>query len=512
MGFISGGETSSPPSPYNTRRLCIFSVVGLALAITSITMALMDPIVILSRYNTRLANGSKIHRVLQQRLDSVHVQTFLFNVTNADRFLSGEDHKLKVEEVGPFTYKETRTNLDLELDEAAGVMRYSPHTDVSFLPEESVADPREVNITMPNIALLTMASMLSSYGGFTKIPFNMLVRRIKTQPIVSIDAHNYLWGYDEPLITFGNSVLPGFINFKRMGIMDRLYDPSLKYRLEVGATDADKFQIRSLNGAKGMKALNYDDPERRTKCNTFEDAYEGIAYPPGMTPDSKVRIWRNVLCRFLELDFVEERHMEYGAQALVYTISNRTYNYGPDKECLCNKGVCVNGISDLSPCFLGLPLAISNAHFLDGEPKLFRRIEGLNPDPKKHGSHFLIEPTVGMALGTSFTIQVNVVVDDVAFSPEAGAFSNMVVPIAYYKIVQPPLHEAQLDNLRKICITGPRIFLGVEIALFLIGITIIGYSMRRILWNAAICGDQRAMEFPLSPAEKLQASGVPLMK
>lgn len=40
-----------------------------------------------------------------------------------------------------------------------------------------------------------------------------------------------------------------------------------------------------------------------------------------------------------------------------------------------------------------------------------------------------------MALGTSFTIQVNVVVDDVAFSPEAGAFSNMVVPIAYYKIV-----------------------------------------------------------------------------
>lgn len=55
----------------------------------------------------------------------------------------------------------------------------------------------------------------------------------------------------------------------------------------------------------------------------------------------------------LELDYHDTITMDYGPKALLYKISNRTFQNGPDKECTCQKGLCVDGISDTSPCFYG---------------------------------------------------------------------------------------------------------------------------------------------------------------
>lgn len=51
-------------------------------------------------------------------------------------------------------YRETRVNADMELDEESGVLRYTPKTTITFLPEESIGDPKKINVTMPNIALM----------------------------------------------------------------------------------------------------------------------------------------------------------------------------------------------------------------------------------------------------------------------------------------------------------------------------------------------------------------------
>jgi hypothetical protein len=50
--------------------------------------------------------------------------------------------------------REHRTNEDLEIDEAAGVVRYTPRTIAKFLPERSIGDPEKVFVTMPNVAML----------------------------------------------------------------------------------------------------------------------------------------------------------------------------------------------------------------------------------------------------------------------------------------------------------------------------------------------------------------------
>ncbi|KAI5634272.1 CD36 family domain-containing protein [Phthorimaea operculella] len=540
MGFVSKRRTN--PLMASTRKILVISSLGVLLLVLAVLIQVLDPVLMIARFKTRVAPGSAVHELLQSELEAIHMSAYLFNVTNADRFLAGEDEKLKVQEVGPFTYRELRVNEDLELDMDAGVVRYSPRVTPVFSPEESVADPRDVNVTLPNIAMLTMVSMMSNYSFFSRMSFNMLLDQLGSKPIVSVSAQDYLWGYPDPLIRLGNTFMPGWISFDTMGLMDRLYDRKVSYRLEVGATNSDKFMIKKLNGCAGLRVWDYDDPDKRSDCNTFSDAYEGIAYPTDLSPSTRVRIFRNVLCRMLELEYQETRTLDYGPQALVYRISDdtwfgdkknctcgrapaegisdlspcfykyqetRTLDYGPQalvyrisddtwfgdkKNCTCGKGTCVEGISDLSPCFYNLPLATSNAHFLHGGPELFTRIEGLQPDEEKHGSQFLIEPKIGAVLTTSFSIQVNIVIGDVHYNDKTKRFSDMVLPVGYFKIVQPELPEANKAEMRLLYVTGPVLALALQALAACAGLALLLLAARLLYWNW-LCSDRRGIAF-----------------
>jgi hypothetical protein len=46
----------------------------------------------------------------------------------------------------------------MEIDEEAGVLRYTPHTISKFDPGRSIADPKDVFVNMPNIAMLVRLS------------------------------------------------------------------------------------------------------------------------------------------------------------------------------------------------------------------------------------------------------------------------------------------------------------------------------------------------------------------
>jgi CD36 family len=49
--------------------------------------------------------GSFIYYMWEKPPLAVIMQLYLFNITNADAFLSGVDKKLKVVEVGPYVYQ-----------------------------------------------------------------------------------------------------------------------------------------------------------------------------------------------------------------------------------------------------------------------------------------------------------------------------------------------------------------------------------------------------------------------
>lgn len=83
----------------------------------------------------------------------VFISVYVFNITNGERFLSGEDAKLAVEELGPYVYREILTHRNLTFNEN-GTLSYIPHREVVFLPEKSIGDPSEHIITALNIPML----------------------------------------------------------------------------------------------------------------------------------------------------------------------------------------------------------------------------------------------------------------------------------------------------------------------------------------------------------------------
>lgn len=92
----------------------------------------------------------------------------------------------------------------------------------------------------------------------------------------------------------------------------------------------------------------------RTRCNSLVDTYEGFGYPPGLTPDRPLRLYRSTFCRLLDLDYVGRKKTDISPEALVYEISNKSFSIGPSNRCLCEQeDECIDGVTDVSPCLSG---------------------------------------------------------------------------------------------------------------------------------------------------------------
>ncbi|XP_037301257.1 scavenger receptor class B member 1-like [Manduca sexta] len=262
-------------------------------------------------------------------------------------------------------------------------------------------------------------------------------------------------------------LVPGLINFDSFGIADRLYENSTMYRMKVGIRDEDRFSVKELKKFR-RKDYNNTDVEP-LESYTFENTYEGVAYPSGLSLQTPISIYRLGVCRTFDLVFQETKTMEYGFDAWKYRINNATFTRD------CSRGFC--GMMDLSKCTLGIPIGMSKAHFLHADPAIYQRVEGMKPNAEAHDSYFLVEPTVGITLSAALALQMNVNLGNITFNEATASFSNMVLPVVYIKVIQQDCFETIKDILRIIHITGPTVLLVLEIILFIVGIGLLAYSV-----------------------------------
>ncbi|XP_041988769.1 lysosome membrane protein 2-like [Aricia agestis] len=451
----------------NTKLLSLLSVVFLILPIISLVI---NPLMLIIKNNLRIYEGSFVYNLMVNESKSVTVRVYLFNVTNPEEFLSGEDDKLRLSEVGPFTYQEYRWMEDPVLDEEAGVMGFTLRTRPEFVPEESVGDPMEVNVTAPNMISLAVASKVGTFPYFTKTGFSIFLNSIKSKPIINERAYNLMWGYDEPLLSMGRKLLP-FVDFDSLAMLKRLFDP--RTRIKIATNNEDKFRILTVDNSSGVLTRGYGDENKRGRCNTYEDTYEGIGFPFGLKPGRKLRIYRDVLCRIIDLEYVDTENIDYGPEVMRYQYADQVYGNTEANDCLCQAS-CIDGVTDMSPCFYGLGVGISNAHFLHANSSLYERIVGMNPDEKKHGSEFLIDTITGSVLKTRFSLQVNIVVDDVNYNSKFKPFSKMVVPYANV-IVEHQAPDETKEQFKIIHNIAPIVIHCIEAIVFIIGASILVY-------------------------------------
>lgn len=108
-------------------------------------------------------------------------------------------------------------------------------------------------------------------------------------------------------------------------------------------------------------------------------------------------------------------------------------------ECfkMANNVVVPDGLVDFSRCTYGIPIAMSQPHFLGFEGPWNDNIDGLEPNEEKHLSKYLIEPVMGVPIDLIARIQSNMIMPKISKSLDIhlDQFSEMIVPMFWLEVV-----------------------------------------------------------------------------
>lgn len=55
-----------------------------------------------------------------------------------------------------------------------------------------------------------------------KMSANLLIRQTESEPLVTMTAKQFMFGYESAMVTLGNQFLPGWISFDKVGLIDRV--------------------------------------------------------------------------------------------------------------------------------------------------------------------------------------------------------------------------------------------------------------------------------------------------
>ncbi|KAK4878304.1 hypothetical protein RN001_010810 [Aquatica leii] len=411
----------------NFRSILTITFFGLIAFGSGLFILLAQPYDVLFRLKCVFSDGGEIFEMWRKPPVELYLRVFLFNVTNKDAFLNGEE-KLRVEEVGPYVYKEMLSHEEIEFNENDTLTAIPKHPLV-WVPELSEGRQEDDQLVLPHIALLSIAQVVSTSSFITRLGLNMVIRQTDSQPLVQMSAKEFMFGYHSTLMALGYRFLPTWINFEKLGLIDRMYDFDGDFEtVFTGADDISKTGL--LDTYRGSTSLS----QWSGVCGNINKASDGTKFPGDIKPNDTLLFFRKSMCRALTMVRVNTT-VASGLQGYVYNFednANDNGKYRPENSCFCNGDACLPaGLLDVHGCYYGFPIATSYPHFLEADPAVRQHVDGSNPDPAKHKSYFIIEPKSGLPLEVAARFQINMVFGDLESMAHVDQFSNMVLPLLW---------------------------------------------------------------------------------
>lgn len=430
-------------------------MTGIICSILTYVIYTVNPVNTITQYHLQITPHTFLFSMWKKPPLDVFLSVYVFNITNPVEFLSGKE-KLKVQELGPYVYQEYLENHNVTFNDN-DTMTYIPKRTIIYVPEKSVRNPAEDLITVPNIAYLGASSALHNAGFLVNYPLTQLATMIGAKPILNMSVHEYLWGYEDKLVSLASNIVPSFINFQKFGLLDRMYDEgenivtiNLRKNDNMLEEKGRYLSIDKFNGSPGLSQWGYvntrDNETRKenTACNTIQGATEGIIFPSYMDKRAVFKVYRKAFCRALPIVFKKEVVTVQGLPGYLYVLKDGFADppdQNPENECYClNKKKCLKkGLMDLTPCYYNIPAAVSLPHFLDADPTLLENIEGLEPNREKHDSYVILQPTLGVPIQGRSRVQTNLILQHTRYNPDITAFNNLTVPLMWTEMIIPSL-------------------------------------------------------------------------
>ncbi|XP_034234231.1 scavenger receptor class B member 1-like [Thrips palmi] len=359
--------------------------------------------------------------------DEVLLRVYVFNVTNQHDFESGRTNKLHMQEVGPFIFREKLAHTNATFHEN-GTMTYTAVRTAIFLPEMNTLSLNDT-ITVPNLAVLGMASYLHDASFLTKMGFSLILQRLDSQPLMNISVYDYMWNLTDPLVHVTRRLVPHLVPVENMGILSRIYD-DFTDEVSVFIGPENEYRFFQMDRFHGNRNLGWWSADR---CDSVYGGTEGVSYHQGVHKDHELRYFRKTLCRVTPLYYAREEH-RLGMSAMRFELPDDVYdrpeNATSETDCFTRPGKepLPAGLTDLAPCYFDFPIAASMPHFYSS-PHLHELVGGMQPNRSKHHSYVIVEPTTGVPMNAAARSQSNLIVHDVSGITKVARFSNQVIPM-----------------------------------------------------------------------------------
>ncbi|XP_068624491.1 scavenger receptor class B member 1-like [Battus philenor] len=463
------------------RHSVIKAVYGALLAVLALASVFIDPVQIFTNWYVQLAEGKFVFEMWQRPTYELRSEVYVFNYTNVREYLAGEHAVMKLQEIGPFKFLEHRTNDNLTVDSALGVMRMRPNTDLEFLPEESVAHYRDVQLTVPNIALIAISTFIADkLGYFANAGAYYSISALGSTLFKNLTAEELIWGYYDPIVSIANKLLPGWIDFEKIGILDRFYAKRPE-TAEVEIGDASRrFSINLWNDSPGILEQGFTDLNTSVPCNRIKGSYEGLMFPPMMSKDTVFPIYRRQACRIYPFSFAEEVNGEQGFKYYRYELQESAFSKSSEYACPCSHNCLPEGFVDVSNCYYGFPITLSKPHFVGADPAQQKYFEGMKPEIMTENSQFFLEPTIGVPLSLSINVQINIAVRMSSGNPITKPVKDKILPIMRLSVYCNEAPKEVINLLWLRLVIAPPLVLAIQVALFLLGTLVTAQGAYRI--------------------------------
>ncbi|KAG6448200.1 scavenger receptor class B member 1 [Manduca sexta] len=447
------------------------AVYGFLMVGAAVLMIFINPLELITNWYLDIKEGSFLFRMWEKPSYEIYSEVWLYNYTNVPEYLSGESKVLKLNEVGPFTFQEVRTNENVTVDKDRGVLTMKPRTVLNFLPELSMAELTDATVTAPNIALVAVSSLAAEkLGYFANAGAYYSLSALGVKLFRNFTAEDILWGYEEPIVSIANNLFPGWIDFGKLGILDRFYAQRSEF-VEVDIGNAsNRFSLREWNGSPGIPEQGFTDLNSSIPCNVIKGTYEGFMLPPNFPRGKNIPIFRRQACRVYPFDYSGEFAGDNGFNYYRYILAKSSFSRSSQYACSCSHNCMPEGFVDVSNCYYGFPIALSKPHFLDADPVQRAYYEGLHPDPEKHSSHLDVEPTIGVPLTLHSKIQVNIAVRTSPGNPIINPLKDKVLPILWLSMYCDHTPPEVITLLRLRLVIGPPLIITIEVVLFITGL------------------------------------------
>ncbi|XP_029475565.1 scavenger receptor class B member 1 isoform X2 [Rhinatrema bivittatum] len=352
-----------------------------------------------------------------------HFSVYVFEILNEKEILAGE--KPHLAQRGPYVYREykQKTNISFHND----TVSFLGFRHFYFVPEKSNGTEQDY-IVVPNMLVLTASSMVEHSSGALQWLLSGAFSTFGEKAFMNRTVGEMLWGYNDPLVDFLNSILPGVLPFKgKIGLFSEFNNSNTGlFSVFTGMDDIKKVHmVDSWNGQKELKFWN------SKQCNMINGT-AGEMWAPFVTPSTDLAFYSPDACRSMSL--VYEKSGEFkGIPTYRFVAPNTLFANGTSYP--PNEGFCPcleSGVQNVSSCRFNAPVFMSFPHFYNADPVFVQAVKGINPSASLHALFLDLHPLTGIPMNCSIKLQLNIYIKSISHIAQTGKIKPVLLPVLWF--------------------------------------------------------------------------------